>query len=157
VAQRVVFITFDDGFGTMVEHALPALAERALTATLFLATAFVAGARPGWRRREDHRRLLGLATVRDAVSAGFGDRQPCATVHLELDIIKPHDLEEELVSSQEDPGGRTPAVVQSLAYPFGYHDRRVRETAWGRLQNPRASGLRACTEEPGSIAHPPCY
>ena len=131
VAQRVVFISFDDGFGTMVEHALPALAERAMTATLFLPTAFVGG-RASWLAPlgEGYRRLLTWADVRDAAAAGFeigshGHR------HLELDIINQHDLEEELVSSKRILEDETPAVVQSLAYPFGYHDLRVRAAAWG--------------------------
>jgi len=134
-----MFLTFDDGFATIAEHALPALSERAMTATLFLPTAFV-GARASWLAREGEgaRRLLGWADVRDAVAAGFevgshGHR------HLQLDVLDRQRLEQELVVSKKILEDETLTVVQSLAYPFGYHDGKVRAAA-------AAAGYRAACE-----------
>ena len=131
VARKVAFLTFDDGFGTIVEHALPALAVRAMTATLFLPTAFVGG-RASWlsKEREDARSLLSWPDVRDAAAAGFeigshGHR------HLEFDILDDRGLDQELTVSKRILEDETAAVVQSLAYPFGYHDSRVRSAAAG--------------------------
>jgi peptidoglycan/xylan/chitin deacetylase (PgdA/CDA1 family) len=127
--QKRVFVTFDDGFGTVSQHGLPALAAQDMTATLFLPTAFIGG-RASWLTPlgEAHRRLLGWADVRDAIDAGFeigshGHR------HLELDVIDERQLEYELVVSREILQDETRTAVQSLAYPFGYHDTRVRSAA----------------------------
>jgi peptidoglycan/xylan/chitin deacetylase (PgdA/CDA1 family) len=129
--RQVVVVTFDDGFATIVEQALPALAERSMTATIFLPSAFVGG-RATWLSSvgEEGRRLLTWQDARDAVAAGFeigshGQR------HLELDVLDVHGLEEELVVSKGILEDETSSVVQSLAYPFGYHDRRVRAAAAG--------------------------
>lgn len=126
IAQQTAFVTFDDGFGTIAEHALPALAEREMTATLFLPSAFI-GRRACWLAPlgEDRRRLLDWAEVRDAATSGFeigshGHR------HLELDTLNERQLEQELVVSKGVLEDETSTAVQSLAYPFGYHNRRVR-------------------------------
>jgi peptidoglycan/xylan/chitin deacetylase (PgdA/CDA1 family) len=124
--QRVVFVTFDDGFAAIVEHALPALAAQGMTATLYLPSAFVGG-RAAWLAREGEagRLLLSWSDVRDAVSAGFeigshGQR------HLELDMLGSSRLQQELVGSKRVLEDQTLSAVDSLAYPFGYNDNRVR-------------------------------
>jgi peptidoglycan/xylan/chitin deacetylase (PgdA/CDA1 family) len=129
--RQAVVVTFDDGFATIAEQALPALAERGMTATLFLPSAFVGG-RATWLASvgEGGRRLLTWQDARDAAAAGFeigshGHR------HLELDILDQRQLEQELAVSKQVLEDETSCIVQSLAYPFGYHDRRVRASAAG--------------------------
>jgi len=125
-AGPLVFLTFDDGFATIVENALPVLAEQGMTATLFLPTAFIGG-RAAWLSGtgEACRPLLAWQDVRGAATAGFeigshGHR------HLELDVIPKESLEQELSVSKGLLEDQTSTAVQSLAYPFGYHDRHVR-------------------------------
>ena len=128
-AGKAVFITLDDGFATIADHALPALVAQGMTATLFLPSAFI-GRRASWLAplRESYRPLLSWADVRDARDAGFeigshGHR------HLELDVIDEGRLERELVVSKRILEDETSAGVESLAYPFGYHNARVRSAA----------------------------
>ena len=155
IAQQTAFVTFDDGFGTIAEHALPALAEREMTATLFLPSAFI-GRRACWLAPlgEDRRRLLDWAEVRDAATSGFeigshGHR------HLELDTLNERQLEQELVVSKGVLEDETSTAVQSLAYPFGYHNRRVRSAvARAGYQAACEVGYGLHGEGPGSAAHP---
>jgi peptidoglycan/xylan/chitin deacetylase (PgdA/CDA1 family) len=139
ISGRVVFVTFDDGFASLVDHALPALAARGMTATLYLPSAFVAG-RASWLapEGEDGRRLLAWPDVRDASAAGFevgshGQR------HLELDLLDKRKLEQELIVSKQVLEAETLSVVHSLAYPYGYNNERVRSTA-------RAAGYETACE-----------
>ena len=46
--ERAVWITFDDGHSSVVEHALPLLRERSLSATLFVCPGLVDGGEPPW-------------------------------------------------------------------------------------------------------------
>jgi peptidoglycan/xylan/chitin deacetylase (PgdA/CDA1 family) len=124
--QQVVFVTFDDGFAGIVEHALPALAGQGMTATLYLPSAFVGG-RAAWLAPEGEsgRLLLSWSDVQDAVASGFeigshGQR------HLELDMLSSSRLQRELVGSKRVLEDKTSSAVGSLAYPFGYNDNRVR-------------------------------
>ena len=127
--QAVAFITFDDGYASVVEHALPALTKQGMTATLFLTSAFV-GSRASLpaARDEEHRRYLAWSDVRDAVAAGF-EIGSHSHRHLELDLLNEQQLEQDLAVSKTILEDETSSVVQSLAYPFGYHTAKVRSAA----------------------------
>ena len=46
--ERAVWITFDDGHSSVVEHALPLLRERGMSATLFVCPGLVDAGEPPW-------------------------------------------------------------------------------------------------------------
>src|SRR3954469_3754732 len=114
-----VRITFDDGNASDVEHALPALRERGLTATFFV----VAG-------RLGEPRFLDAAGVRQLAAAGMeiGCHGMC---HRPWRGLEAGDLREELVDAKailEDVVGQP---VTTAACPFGSYDRRVLRTLRG--------------------------
>lgn len=108
-----ISFTFDDGYASDVEVALPALRERGLTATFFP----VAGklGRPGY---------VDAAGVR-ALSAGgmsVGSHGMWHRSWRELDAQTKH---EELVAARSLIGSAAQAPVRTAACPFGSYDRRV--------------------------------
>ena len=124
-----VFLTFDDGFATVFELALPAMARLGMTATLFLPTAHMGG-HASWLNHagEGHRRLASWADARDAALAGF-EIGSHGSGHVALDVLAAEGLAQELSGSREILEDETGSVVRSLAYPYGYSNRSVRLAA----------------------------
>jgi peptidoglycan/xylan/chitin deacetylase (PgdA/CDA1 family) len=108
-----VAITFDDGNASDVEHALPALRERGLTATFFV----VAG-------RLGAPRFLDADGVRELAAAGMeiGCHGMRHRPWRGLDGVALH---EELVQAKVVLEGVIGRPVTRAACPFGSYDRRV--------------------------------
>jgi peptidoglycan/xylan/chitin deacetylase (PgdA/CDA1 family) len=116
VGRDDVAITFDDGNASDVDHALPALRERGLTATFFL----VAG-RLGTPRFVDEAGVRALAAA--GMEIGCHGMRHRAWRGLDATALR-----EELVDARkilEDVAGRP---VTRAACPFGAYDRRVLRT-----------------------------
>lgn len=124
--DRVVGLTFDDAFVDFVTEVLPVLADYDFGATLYIPTAHLGG-RSDWlaRSAEDRRPVLDA----DAIAALPGHGIECGShshTHPELDRLAPTVLQCEIARSKavlEEVTGRR---VQTFAYPYGYHSRRVR-------------------------------
>lgn len=129
--EHAVVITFDDAFGDFLGEALPVLQALELTATLFVPTAFV-GATSRWLEAEGEadRRVLGWDELRSVAAAGIEIGSHTHT-HAELDRLPAACIRTELTRSKTLLEEALGAAVTSLAYPFGYHDRRVRRAARG--------------------------
>ena len=136
---RPVVITVDDGFRDFATVALPALSEHGMTATLFVTTGCTGStahflARDG----EGERPMLSWAEL--AVAADAGVEIGAHTVsHPELDRIRPDRLGAELATPKLVLEQRLGVPVRSLAYPYGYYNRRVLAAA------PAAGYTSACT------------
>jgi peptidoglycan/xylan/chitin deacetylase (PgdA/CDA1 family) len=127
--DRGIVMTFDDGFASVADTALPILAARGWTATVFLVAGSI-GATDDWDVRilGRQRPMMSWAQARYWSARGmtFGSH---TMTHPDLTALTPVALREELVASKrivEDQLGRE---VTTLSYPFGRHSRRVREAA----------------------------
>lgn len=127
--NHAVVITFDDAFTDFYTQALPVLTRLGLTATLFVPTAFVGGT-SDWLEREGEteRRILDWAELRSVVAAGV-EIGSHSQHHPQLDRIPATRLREELARSKEQLEDELDVPVSSLAYPFGFHDPKVRRMA----------------------------
>jgi peptidoglycan/xylan/chitin deacetylase (PgdA/CDA1 family) len=124
--EKVVALTFDDAFADFAEAALPLLAERAMTGTLYVPTAYVGG-RSGWLREEGEadRPMLSWAALQDVAAAGI-EIGGHSHSHAQLDLLSGSAVRSEIAackSGLEDHLGRP---VRSFAYPFGYSRKAVR-------------------------------
>jgi peptidoglycan/xylan/chitin deacetylase (PgdA/CDA1 family) len=137
--SRLVCITFDDAYRSVLENAVPVLRDAGFVATIFVPTAHVAGA-----NRWDSRRPPGgwpilsweelVALGRDGFEIGSHSR-----THPDLPRLDDASLCDELAGSRRELEDRLGAEVPSLCYPFGRQDARTRAAA-------RAAGYRsACT------------
>lgn len=128
-----VVLTFDDGYADFAEHALPALTARALPATLFLTTGWLAGGGP--REPGPGDPMLDWAQLPELVAAGV-ELGAHSHSHPQLDTAGAAALRDELVRPRERLEAALGRPVDLLAYPHGYHGPRVRRAA-------RRSGYRA--------------
>jgi peptidoglycan/xylan/chitin deacetylase (PgdA/CDA1 family) len=125
--DRPIVLTFDDGYADFVEHALPVLIEKEFPATVFVTTGWLhdagidaAGTPPD--------RMLSWAQLAELTAAGV-EVGAHSHSHPQLDQIAWPSLHTELADSKhmlEDHLGRP---VCSLAYPYGYSNKRVREVS----------------------------
>lgn len=129
---RTVAVTFDDGYRSVLELALPVLDELGLPGTVFVVTDFVGRDEPmswdgieHWRGGEHERELRSLSweEARALVAAGWEiGSHTCS--HPRLTGLVDGALVHELADSRrscEDGLGR-PCVT--LAYPYGDQDRK---------------------------------
>jgi peptidoglycan/xylan/chitin deacetylase (PgdA/CDA1 family) len=119
VGRDDIRITFDDGNASDVEHALPALRQRDLTATFFV----VAG-------RLDEPRFLDAAGVAELAAAGM--EIGCHGMrHRPWRGLSGGDLHEELVHAKAILEDIVERPIIRAACPFGSYDRRVLRTLRG--------------------------
>jgi peptidoglycan/xylan/chitin deacetylase (PgdA/CDA1 family) len=124
--EGIAAVTFDDGLVGVHDHALPILAELGVPATVFVVSDRPGADDPPWYPGAD-RTMTGEELV-EVAEAGVRLESHTRT-HADLPTLDTPRLRDELAGSRaalEDVTGRP---VRFLAYPFGHHDRRVRDVA----------------------------
>ncbi len=138
-----VVLTFDDGFRSVLEHGLPALARYGYRGTVFVVSGHVGG-RNDWPTQPagvPRWPLLAWAELRTLAAAGMEIGAHSVT-HPWLPGLTPADLRHEVVGSKRALEQGLGQPVHSFAYPYGGHDTAVR-----RLVAATYSG--ACAAEAG--------
>lgn len=142
--SKVVCVTFDDAYRSVLENAVPVLQEAGFIATIFVPTAYVGDANRwdtetppgGWP-------ILSWDELRALSRDGFEIGSHTST-HPHLPTLDDASLVEELAGSRRELEQRLGTEVSSFCYPFGDHDARTRAAV-------RAAGYRgACTTEFGA-------
>ncbi|MFE3852176.1 polysaccharide deacetylase family protein [Streptomyces griseorubiginosus] len=121
--ERPVLITFDDGYEGVHRHALPVLAKHGFTATVFVSTGWIRGAHDMGGGLDT---MLDWDQVRELAAADVEIGGHTHT-HPQLDQLDDTALRHELIHSKEIVSDELGTVPLSLAYPYGYSSRRVRE------------------------------
>jgi peptidoglycan/xylan/chitin deacetylase (PgdA/CDA1 family) len=119
--RAVASITFDDALGSFADVALPVLQGLDVPVTLYVPTAWV-GTRAGWMDAPE--RIVSWDELRELDAAGVeigahGHR------HRELDVGP--GAVEDIRTSKRVLEDELQHAVRSFAYPFGAHDRRIRD------------------------------
>jgi peptidoglycan/xylan/chitin deacetylase (PgdA/CDA1 family) len=126
--RRPVMITFDDGFRSCADHAVPVLRSYGFTAVLYLVAGHM-GDRSRWMAGAGVQLpLMTWSQARELASAGFQCGVHSMT-HPRLPGLPRAALQVELADARrraEDELGR-PAV--HFAYPYGAYDEAVRAAA----------------------------
>ena len=132
--DKVVVITFDDGFADFYTGAFPILHPLGLTATMFLPTGFIANSPVVFK---DHN-CLTWSQVRELQKCGieFGSH---TVTHPQLRTLDRPAIERELRDSKRAIEDRTGCAAQSFAYPYAFPQT---DTRFKRL-------LRECLESAG--------
>ena len=133
-----VRITFDDGNASDLEHALPALRERGLTAAFFVVAGRVGA--PGF---------VDAAGIRALDGAGM--TVGCHGLrHRPWRSLDDHTLERDLVDARASLESIVGQPVAQAACPFGSYDRRV-------LRALRRSGFRTVYTSDTGTARPEAW
>lgn len=117
-------VTFDDALLGILEHAVPALAERGMPATIF-AVSHALGEAPAWW--EGSRRTMDVDELLACIDAGLAVESHAMT-HRSLTEVG-GDLDREVRESRERLQELTGRPVTLLAYPNGHYDPEVRAAA----------------------------
>lgn len=130
---RLLAVTFDDGFKSVVEHALPILSRLGLPGTVFLPTNHIGSDRPvdwpvldQWIGGPHESELMPMSWSDAAALADVGweiGSHTCS--HPELVTLEGEALDAELLGSRLECEDRLGVPCRSLAYPYGEVDARV--------------------------------
>jgi peptidoglycan/xylan/chitin deacetylase (PgdA/CDA1 family) len=136
--EKVVVITFDDGFRDFYDSAFPALKAHGHTATMFLSTAFIGENRQAFKDRE----CLTWEEVRELQAHGiqFGSH---SVNHPVLYESSWGEIEKQLAFSKKILEQELGGNVTSFAYPYAFPqpDQRFTDTFKKLL---RQQGYRHC-------------
>ena len=100
--EKVCLITFDDGFVSVYDTALPILRKYGFVATLFVATGYI-GKHSGYARGtgDEAHRLLGAAELQDLALAGWRIANHLHS-HRDLRTLSPQEIALEYRTSYEE-------------------------------------------------------
>jgi peptidoglycan/xylan/chitin deacetylase (PgdA/CDA1 family) len=124
---RPVVITFDDGYECLYEHALPALSERGMTATVFLVTSGIGGSNV-WEQAvgDVAEPMLSLSEIAEMREQGleFGSH---TLSHAHLTLLSEADAQHEISASRHALEQALGERCRTFAYPYGEWNQRVRD------------------------------
>ena len=120
---RPILITFDDGYRSILEFALPALREHGLFATVFVVTGLL-GQTNQWDADELQEPLFSVEDVRRAAADGH-DVQSHTRTHLDLNRLPESLALAELRESRLELQRIVDTPVRVVAYPWGNPEQRV--------------------------------
>jgi peptidoglycan/xylan/chitin deacetylase (PgdA/CDA1 family) len=121
-------VTFDDGFATLAQHAVPVLDDLDVPATIFVPTAWVGSTAAWLDGRAARMQLLDWSELRDVerlnLEIGGHGRS-----HQPLDVLEPDAVARELTESGQELAERLGGARRAMAYPFGAHSGAARAMA----------------------------
>jgi len=123
--ERPIVLTFDDGYADTHEEALPLLQEYGFPATVFVTTGWLRDAGPTAAGHPLDRTMV-WSQVRELHDSGI-EVAAHSHSHAQLDQLDDRSLREELSLSKRLLEERLGEPVPSIAYPYGYSSRRVRD------------------------------
>jgi peptidoglycan/xylan/chitin deacetylase (PgdA/CDA1 family) len=156
VGERILVVTFDDAYVSVLEHAVPVLSRLGIPGTVFTCTDQAGGDRMmalhleewGGGPFEDELKTMSWAELRGLIRAGWEVGSHTHT-HARLPGLDGASLARELIGSKQECERYLGRPCRALAYPFGAYDARVLEAA-------AAAGYSvAVTCFPGYLREPP--
>jgi peptidoglycan/xylan/chitin deacetylase (PgdA/CDA1 family) len=132
-ASKVVAVTFDDAYRSVIELGLPVLSRLGLPGTVFVPTGFAGSAEPMswpgidiWLGGPYEAELTAMSWSELATLKAAGWEIGSHThTHPRLVDLDDADLADELVRSRVECESRLGEPCRSLAYPYGIADDRV--------------------------------
>jgi peptidoglycan/xylan/chitin deacetylase (PgdA/CDA1 family) len=153
--ERGVAITFDDGMQSVHRNAMPVLQDLGLPAHLFVATGAVNSKQP-WPRDpcDGHTFAMLDWNELEALQVAGIRIEGHTHSHPDMRALTIGQMQEECEQADaliEQRLGRRP---EYFAYPYGHHNRMVREFSAGRYRGTVTTELRTLNDHPDSSALP---
>jgi len=123
--RKPVVVTFDDGYASIAEYALPVLRSHGFHATVFVVTGLIGRTNewdtPRWRTLK----LMDADELRFWATCGveFGSH---SVKHHDLTKLTLSELTHDIPSSCDELAGIVGGQIVSFAYPYGRHNETVR-------------------------------
>jgi peptidoglycan/xylan/chitin deacetylase (PgdA/CDA1 family) len=143
-----VAVTFDDGFRSVVENAVPELTKRGIPFTVFVPSGCL-GERPTWVRDRGHRffreRVLSAGELRGIAATPLATLGSHSVTHSNLTRLEASRAVEELRRSKSDLEAAAGVKVEFFSFPHGAYTSELAQEAR------RAGYRRVFTIEPVTI------
>lgn len=125
--DRLVILTFDDGFADFYDEALPVLKRHRFVATVYVSSGFVNGT-SRWLKREGEsaRAMLSWDQLKEAVAYGI-ECGAHSHSHPQLDTLSSEAAKMEIKQSKLLLEQHLGQQVWSFAYPFGYYTASIKQ------------------------------
>ena len=129
---RNVAVTFDDGFTSVVENAVPELVKRNIPFTMFVPTGCL-GMRPSWVRDPTHpsfgERVISAAELRSLANQRLATLGSHSITHPDFVNIDADRARQELVQSKADLEHVTGRRVDLFSFPHGRYSAALLDAA----------------------------
>ena len=128
--ERSVVLTFDDGYRSVFEQALPVMSTLGFSGTAFIPTDFIGmSAEQAQRRQPDlDRDMMNWRHLETLQQSGF-EIGAHSMSHADLTRTPMAVTQRELVAAGQCLEQRIGRPVRSFAYPFGRYNQQVRSVA----------------------------
>jgi peptidoglycan/xylan/chitin deacetylase (PgdA/CDA1 family) len=125
-----IALTFDDGIGSLHQHALPILRDEGAPATVFLISDYVGRNNrwPSLPQRAPTMDLMSWAEVEELYAAGWAVEAHTAT-HPDLRRLTDDAIRDEFQRGNDAIQAHLGCCPTIVAYPYGFWDERVRDLA----------------------------
>ncbi len=118
-------VTFDDAYLGVYDHACPALADRGMTATVFVVVDRIGGVNEWDSAVGDVREpIMSEGQIKEIAELGFEIGSHSLT-HPHLVALSDSDLRQEVSDSKKKLEDIIGKQVSAFSYPYGEYDRRV--------------------------------
>jgi peptidoglycan/xylan/chitin deacetylase (PgdA/CDA1 family) len=130
-SRRRIAVTFDDGFKSVLENALPILHERKIPITIFVTTGYL-GKQPGWIQQRDHENA-NEPLINEEQLSNLTDKLVTvgshSVMHLHLGEIDQDRAVQELVESKNSLERITGKSIHLFSFPYGSYSKKTLELA----------------------------
>jgi len=123
---KIAAITFDDGFMSVFDEALPILAHYGFTCTCFFVADRVGGFNDWNKKQAEKASLMAGHEIRQFLSQGHEVGSHTLT-HPHLTQLPLDQAEQEIITSKQKLETLTSQPVLSFAYPYGNENARLRQ------------------------------
>lgn len=124
---KPILITFDDGYRSNAEIAVPILRKHGFTATIFVVPGWLGGTN-AWDASEPQEPLMTADEIRALHAEGFHFASHTQT-HVRLTDVEAGVALRELRESRKALEALLGSPVRTICYPWAQHDERVRALA----------------------------
>lgn len=125
--RKPIILTFDDGYRSNADIAVPILRRHGFTATIFVVPAYL-GQTNHWDAEERQEPLLTAEEIRALHAEGFSFASHTMT-HSRLTAVPPERALRELRESREALEQLLGEPVRTICYPWAQHNADVRRLA----------------------------
>jgi peptidoglycan/xylan/chitin deacetylase (PgdA/CDA1 family) len=124
--EKIVALTFDDGYVDFLDSGLPVLADLNASATLYMSVGHV-GEAASWLgpHAPAFGPLMTWRQLREVAAAGV-EIGSHSLIHHPLDVLPAAQLDREILESRDRLADEMQRPIRSFCYPHGYHGPRVR-------------------------------
>jgi peptidoglycan/xylan/chitin deacetylase (PgdA/CDA1 family) len=127
LGSKSVMLMFDDGYADLAEQVFPVLERMRQRATVFIPTSLV-GKTSQWEHlREDWLPLLSIADLKAAST--YIEWGSHGRTHRSFEGLSDSELAQEVHGSSMELQALMGVKPAAIAYPYGFHDARVHNTA----------------------------